>query len=41
MSVVVSAMLRAVLLLPGFSVGGLDSFLFLDGWMCDSFGGLY
>ena len=35
MAVAVSAMLRAVLLLPGFSLGSLDSFLVLDGWMFD------
>ena len=35
-AVAVSAMLRAVLLLPGSSLGGLDSFLVLDEWMFNS-----
>ena len=32
----VSAMLRAVLLLPGSSLGDLDSFLVLNEWTFDS-----
>ena len=41
MTAAVSAMLRVVLLLPGSSLGDLDSFLIFDGWMFDSVGGCF